>query len=638
MLSRVPHAENDAGFSFAKNNIFWFNRPTNTLRPWGAFRSKNMQVRNIAIIAHVDHGKTTLTDALMRQTGMVKEGVSMDSNAIEQERGITIYAKNASLFWKGQKVNIVDTPGHADFGSEVERVLRSIDTVLLLVDAKEGPMPQTRFVLKKSLELGLKPIVIINKIDTPAARPAEAHEEVLELFMELGASNEQLDFITVYASGRAGIAKRNMTDESKDLSPLLDTILEKVPPAPADEKLPLRMQPFNLAYDNFLGRMGIGRIYDGTIKVGDTVFVKNHEKVKGKGKITNIFTFEGVVRKEVPEATAGDIVMVAGLPDIFIGDTICADEQAQALPAIAIDEPTISLNFLVNDSPFAGREGKFVTTRQIKERLEKELEVNVGLRVDFEASDSFKVYGRGELHIAILLENMRREGFEVQVSQPQVIIKEENGEKLEPYEEVIVDIKGNLEGEVIGKLSARRGVLLSHKEHGGESRLTFEIPTRGLLGYRGEFVVDTRGEGVLSSRFIGFRPYAGVIEKHAVGSMMSMENGTALAYSLFNLQERGIIYIDPATPVYEGMIIGNTSKGEDLDVNPTKNKHLTNFRNTSMGDAIMLTPPLRLTIERGLEIMKEDEYLEITPKSVRLRKKYLTKVDRARAERGEKVK
>lgn len=591
-----------------------------------------MNVRNIAIIAHVDHGKTTLTDSLMRFTGMVKQGVSMDSNALEQERGITIYAKNASLVWKGQKINIVDTPGHADFGSEVERVLRSIDTVLLLVDAKEGPMPQTRFVLKKSLELGLKPIVVINKIDTPAARPVEAHEEVLELFMELGASNEQLDFITVYASGRAGIAKKNLADESKDLAPLLDTILEKVPPAVADESLPFRMQPFNLAYDNFLGRMAIGRIYDGKVKVGDMVYVKHHGGQKERVKVTKLFTFEGVTRQDVSECFAGDIVMLAGSPAVFIGDTICAEENAELLPAIAIDEPTISLNFLVNDSPFAGREGKFVTTRQIRERLEKELEVNVGLKIDFNA-DGFKVYGRGELHIAVLLENMRREGFEVQVSEPQVIMREENGVKLEPFEEVIVDVKANMEGEVIGKLSTRRGVLLSHKEHGGESRLTFEIPTRGLLGYRGEFVVVTRGEGVLSSRFIGFKPYAGEIEQHEFGSMVSMEDGTALSYSLFMLQERGSIYIDPATPVYVGMIIGNVSKGDDLDVNPTKNKHLTNYRNTSMGDAILLTTPLRLTIERGLEIMKAGEYLEITPKSVRLRKKFLTKNDRAKAAR-----
>jgi GTP-binding protein len=593
-----------------------------------------MNIRNIAIIAHVDHGKTTLTDSLMRFTGMSKEGVSMDSNALERERGITIYSKNASLLWKGQKINIVDTPGHADFGSEVERVLRAIDTVLLLVDAQEGPMPQTRFVLKKSLELGLRPIVVINKIDKPAARPEKVHEEVLELFMELGASNEQLEFTTVYASGRAGFAKMTLTDVSTDLSPLLDAILEKVVPAAADKNLPLRMQPFNLAYDNFLGRMAIGRIYDGRIKVGDAVFIKN-EKVNSKtsGKITKIFSFEGVNRKEVSEAFAGDIAMVAGLETIFIGDTICGDENAEPLPAIAIDEPTISLNFLVNDSPFGGRDGKFVTSRQIRERLEKELEVNVGLRVDFSAGDSFRVFGRGELHVSILLENMRRENYEIQVSQPHVIIKEIDGEKREPFEEVVVAVHEALEGEIIGKLSARRAVLMDHREHGGQSRLTFEIPTRGLLGYRGEFLIATRGEGVLTSRFIGFKPYAGAIERHAFGSMISMTGGKALAFALWNLQERGLLYIEPGEEVYEGMIIGNVTKGDDLDVNPTKGKELSNMRSKGSDEAIMLVPALKLDIERGLEIMQDDEYLEITPKKTRLRKRFLTKIDRAREAR-----
>ncbi|MBI2475708.1 MAG: translational GTPase TypA [Candidatus Taylorbacteria bacterium] len=622
-----------------------------------------MEIRNIAIIAHVDHGKTTLTDALMRQTGMVKdENVSMDSNALEQERGITIYAKNASLNYKGTKINIVDTPGHADFGSEVERVLRSIDTVLLLVDAQEGPMPQTRFVLKKSLELGLKPIVIINKIDKPAARVGEVHDEILELFLELGATEKQIDFTTIYAVGREGIAKKNLTDQSKDLTPLLDTILAEVPPAGKNFDAlarqspdgssrmaggPLRMQPFNLAYDNFLGRLAVGRIYEGKIKQGDVVFIK---KPSGdeivKGKITKLFTFEGVNRKETAAAESGDIVMVAGLPTIYIGDTIAESADAAPLPAIAVDEPTISLNFLVNDSPLAGREGKLVTTRQIRERLEKELEVNVGLKIDFSEGDRYRVYGRGELHISILLEYMRREGFELQVSQPKVIIKEIDGVKSEPYEEAIVDVRTELGSLVIQKLSRRKGILMAHKEHeniarlptpersnGGQARLTFEIPTRGLLGYRGEFVIDTKGEGILSSRFIGFKPFAGEIEKHAFGSMISMKNGTALAYSIWNLQERGQIYIDPGTPVYEGMIIGNVTKGDDLDVNPTKNKQMTNVRNAGNDEAILLVPPLRLTIERGLEIMQEDEYLEITPKSVRLRKKYLTRTDRARAHR-----
>ncbi len=591
-----------------------------------------MEIRNIAIIAHVDHGKTTLTDALMKQTKMVSADFTMDSNDLEQERGITIYAKNGAILYKDTKINIVDTPGHADFGSEVERVLRAIDCVLLLVDAQEGPMPQTRFVLKKSLELGFKPIVIINKIDKPAARPDEVHEEILELFLELGANNDQIDFKTIYAASRQGVAKRKLTDESKDLTPLLDMILEEVKPANADISLPLRMQPFNLAYDNFLGRLGVGRVYEGKISVGQKVFVKKPEGKTVSGKITKLYTFEGMTRKEVAEVIAGDICIMAGIPDVYIGDTICSDENAEMLPAIGIDEPTIALNFLVNDSPFAGREGKFVTTRQLRERLEKELEINVGLKIDF-SGDTFRVFGRGELHVSILLENMRREGFELQVSQPQAIIKEIDGVKNEPYEEAIVDVRSEIASVVIQKLNKRRAILTDHKDHENISRLTFEIPTRGLLGYRGEFVIDTKGEGILSSRFVGFRPFAGVIEKHDFGSMISMENGTALGYSLYNFQQRGTIYIDPATPIYVGMIIGNTSKGEDLDVNPTKNKQLTNYRNTSMGDAIVLIPPMKLTIERGLEIMKDDEYLEITPKSVRLRKQFLSKTDRARADR-----
>jgi GTP-binding protein len=596
---------------------------------------KIMEIRNIAIIAHVDHGKTTLTDALMRQTGMVKDAtVSMDSNALEQERGITIYAKNASLNYKGTKINIVDTPGHADFGSEVERVLRSIDTVLLLVDAQEGPMPQTRFVLKKSLELGLKPIVIINKIDKPAARINEVHDEILELFLELGATEKQIDFTVIYAIGRQGIAKKNLTDDSKDLTPLLDTILAEVPAANKDNNAPLKMQPFNLAYDNFLGRLAVGRIYEGKIKQGDNVIVKKPDGSETvTGRITKLFSFEGTSRKETAEALAGDIVMIAGLPTIYIGDTVTNSPDVTPLPAIAIDEPTISLDFLVNDSPFAGREGKFVTTRQIRERLEKELEINVGLKIEFGSGDRYRVYGRGELHISILLENMRREGFELQVSQPQVIIKEIDGVKSEPYEEAIVDVKSEHASSVIQKLTRRRGVLMDHKEHENVARLTFEIPTRGLLGYRGEFVIDTKGEGILSSRFVGFKPHAGVIEKHTFGSMISMETGTALAYSIWNLQERGTIYIDPGTPVYEGMIIGDVTKGDDMDVNPTKNKQMTNVRNAGNDDAILIIPPLRLSIERGLEIMQEDEYLEITPKSVRLRKKGLKKSDRNKLEK-----
>lgn len=592
-----------------------------------------MEIRNIAIIAHVDHGKTTLTDALMRQCGMVQEGVSMDSNDLEKERGITIYSKNTSIFYKDTKINIVDTPGHSDFGSEVERVLRSIDTVLLVVDAQEGPMPQTRFVLKKSLELGLKPIVVINKIDKPAARPDAVHEMVLELFLELGAHDSQIDFPTVYAIGREGVAKRNLNDEAKDLMPLLDVVLEHVPPAPQNLEVPVRLQPFNLAYDNFLGRLAIARIYEGTLKNGQEVWVKKMDGEMYKGKITKLYTFEGLNRVEQTEAVAGDIVMIAGLSNIYIGDTVTGKEDTEPLPAINIDEPTISLNFLVNDSPFAGREGKFVTGRQIRERLERELEVNVGLRVDFGSSEYITVYGRGELHIAILLENMRREGFELQVSQPNVITKEENGIMLEPFEESVIDVPEDMSGAVISKLTERRGNLMDMKSENGQTRLILEVPTRGLLGYRNQFVVDTKGLGIFSSRFIGFKPYAGEMRHEKSGAMISMEGGKALAFALDNLQLRGVLYIEPGNEVYEGQVIGNTSKGEDLYVNPTKGKQLTNMRASGSDDGIFLAPAWKLDIERAMEIMNEDEYIEITPSSVRLRKKILSQQARAKSQR-----
>ncbi len=612
--------------------FFCFNDAS--LSPLNGVTSKIMEIRNIAIIAHVDHGKTTLTDALMRQTGMVEEGVTMDSNAIEQERGITIYAKNTSVFYKNTKINIVDTPGHSDFGSEVERVLRSIDTVLLVVDAQEGPMPQTRFVLKKSLELGLKPIVIINKIDKPAARPEVVHELVLELFMELGANDAQLDFTTLYAIGRDGVAKRELKEEAKDLTPILDVVLEQVPPANNNEEKSACLQTFNLAYDNFLGRLAICRIYEGTISQGQNVWIKKPNGESYSGKITKLFTFEGTVRKETPSASSGDIVMIAGIPNIYIGETVTGDSARQPLPAINIDEPTISLNFLVNDSPFAGKEGKFVTGRQIRERLERELEINVGLKVDFSSSEYYTVYGRGELHIAVLLENMRREGFEAQVSQPQVIIKEENGEKEEPYEEVIIDVPEEFSGSIISKLSEKKGSLLNMiAEHGGTTRLIFEIPTRGLLGYRGQFVVDTKGLGILSSRFVGFKKYAGEIRKQKYGSMISMAGGKVLAFSLDNLQQRGVLYIGPGDEIYEGQVVGNVTKGEDMYVNPTKGKQLTNMRASGSDDGIYLAPPFKLDIERAMEVMNEDEYIEITPESVRLRKKYLTEASRTKAMR-----
>ncbi len=589
-------------------------------------------IRNVAIIAHVDHGKTTLTDALMEQTGAQEKAASMDSNALEQERGITIYAKNTSVPYKDTKINIVDTPGHADFGSEVERVLRSIDCVLLVVDAQEGPMPQTRFVLKKSLELGHRPIVVINKIDKPAADLDRTEEQVLELFLELGADDEQCNFPVVYAIGLQGAAKRNRDDELTDLTPLLDTIIEHVPPAePYVAGDALEAQVFNLGYDNFLGRLAVARVYKGAIKQNSTVHVLQAGEPKRSGKVVKLQTFAGTQKVDVPEALAGDIVMVAGLSDVNIGDTITDNADIEPLPAITVDEPTISLQFMANSSPFMGREGKFVTARQIRERLEKELEVNVGLQVDFSSGDAYEVRGRGEMHIAILLENMRREGYELAVSQPKVIIKEEDGVKVEPFEEVTADLPSEFQGAVIDRLGQRGFVMTNLVPHENQVRILFEGPTRGLLGYRNQFVVDTRGNGILATRVLGFRPYAGEIQKRAVGSMVSMVTGKALGFALFGLQDRGQLYITPGTEVYEGMVIGNSAKGDEMVVNPTKGKQLTNMRASGSDDAINLIPPKEITIEIGLEIMSDDEFLEVTPENVRLRKQFLKESERKRA-------
>jgi GTP-binding protein len=590
-----------------------------------------MEMRNIAIIAHVDHGKTTLTDAILEQTGMVERGVSMDSNDLEKERGITIYAKNTSIIYKDTKINILDTPGHADFGSEVERVLRSIDSVLLIVDAAEGPMPQTKFVLKKSLELGLKPILVLNKIDKPAADAEKAQEEVYELFLDLGATDEQLDFKTVYAIGRDGIASLSMDEEMKDLSPLLDLVLEVVPNVSGPELVEkeLQGQVFNLAYDNFLGRMGIARIYEGSLKLGQNIFLKTEDQ-KITGKIAKLFSFKGLQRVEVNEAVAGDIVMISGIPDIFIGQTILAEDSDNLLPAISVDEPTISMNMFVNDSPFSGKVGKYLTSRQILDRLEKELEINVGLKIDTSAGSTFKVYGRGELHIAVLIENMRREGFELAVSQPEVIIKEIDGKKQEPFEEVTILVPEEFSGSVIDKLGKRKGIMNDMLTENGQTRMVFSVPTRGLLGYRNEFIVDTKGEGILTTIFEEFKPYAGNIIKTEYGSMISMATGKALGFSLGTLQERGALYIGAGTEVYEGMVIGNTVKGQDMEVNPTKGKQLTNMRASGTDEQIKITPPLDLTLELAMGLMGEDEYLEVTPDAIRLRKQHLKESNRKR--------
>lgn len=593
-----------------------------------------MEMRNIAIIAHVDHGKTTLTDAILEQTGMVERGISMDSNDLEKERGITIYAKNTSINYKGTKINILDTPGHADFGSEVERVLRSIDSVLLIVDAAEGPMPQTKFVLKKSLELGLKPILVLNKIDKPAADVEKAQEAVYELFLDLGANDEQLDFKTVYAIGRDGTAKLAMDDELKDLSPLLDLVLDVVPNVSGNELVekPLQAQIFNLSYDNFLGRMGIARIYEGVIKQGQNIFLKDGNKTI-KGKIVKLFSFKGLQRIDVDEAVAGDIVMIAGIPDIYIGQTVLTEDTDNLLPPISIDEPTISVNMFVNDSPFSGKSGKYLTSRQILDRLEKELEINVGLKIDTSNGAKFKVYGRGELHIAVLIENMRREGFELAISPPEAIIKDIDGVKSEPFEEVTVLVPDESSGVVIEKLGKRKGIMTNMEMNNGQTKMSFSIPTRGLLGYRNEFVVDTRGEGILTAVFDAFKPYAGSVTKTELGSMVSMASGKVLGFSLGNLQERGQLYISPNTEVYEGMVIGNSAKGADLMVNPTKGKQLTNMRASGTDETIKIIPPLDLTLERAMGLMREDEYLEVTPEAIRLRKAVLKESERSRVNR-----
>lgn len=594
-----------------------------------------MKYLTIAIIAHVDHGKTTLVDALLKQGGAFRDNQAvdtcvMDSNDQEKERGITIYAKNTAIQIGDTKVNIVDTPGHADFGSEVERVLRMVDSVLLLVDAYEGPMPQTRFVLRKSLELGLRPIVVINKIDKPTARPSWVLDQVFDLFVQLGATDEQCDFAHVYTIARDGVAKREVADESSNLQPLFDTILERVQPRANDVTRPFRMQIANLGYDSFTGRQGIGRIVDGSVKTGANVFVINNDGVKRKAKISKITTSLGLNKAEISEAFAGDIISIAGIPDIYVGETVTTDEATESLPPITIDPPTLKMQFFVNDSPFAGKEGDYVTSRHIRDRLEKELEMNVGLKVEFKDDGSFVVAGRGELHLAVLIETMRREGFELQVGAPEVIFHEENGVQVEPFEKCVINVPDESAGSVIERMGKRRGIMQDMKSERGLTNLEFLIPTRGLLGFRREFITLTRGEGILSSGFEKYAPYAGDINKREVGSMISGENGVAMTYSLWNLQERGPIFIAPQTEIYEGMIIGEHLKGSDLVVNATKNKQLTNMRASGTDEAMTLTPPRLMTLEDALDYVGDDELVEITPTKVRLRKKKLKEHERKR--------
>ncbi len=596
-----------------------------------------MQIRNIAIIAHVDHGKTTLVDALLRQGGAFAAHeemgeLIMDSNDQERERGITIYAKNAAIHYKDCRINIVDTPGHADFGSEVERVLRQIDCVLLLVDAQEGPMPQTKFVLKKSLELGLKPIVVINKIDKPAARPMAVVDEVFDLFVALGASEAQLDFPYIFAVAREGMAKRKLEDTSTDLTPLFELIMEHVPAAPRETEKAFRMQPSSLGYDSYVGRLAVGRVYEGMAKVGDKVWVRGIDGATRQGKISKLFHAEGVRRTEVQQVEAGDIVTLAGVGDIMVGETIANSEAAPALPALHIDPPTVSMVFMVNDSPFAGREGKLLTTRHIRERLLRECETNVGLKVeDIPNSDSYKVSGRGELHLSVLIEQMRREGFELQFSRPEVITRETAGVREEPMEHVIIDVPEGSAGTVIDMLARRKGEMQDMRTREGHARLEYLVPTRGLLGFRGDFIIETRGEGILTHSFLRYDGWKGELPGRTRGSMISMLGGEATAYDLWKLQERGALFIMPATPIYEGMILGESAKEQDLVVNVVRGKKLSNVRASGSDDAIQLTPITPMSLEQALEYIADDELVEVTPTSIRLRKKYLKETDRKRS-------
>lgn len=597
--------------------------------------SDKEKILNIAVIAHVDAGKSTLVDAFLRQSDVFRDNEEvvdcvMDSNDLERERGITIYSKNCSVIHDGVKINIVDTPGHADFSSEVERIIRTVDTVILLVDASEGPMPQTRFVLSKALEIGLKPILLINKIDKKDQRAQEVVDEVYELFLDLNATDEQLDFPILYGVAREGRVQYDLETPSDNIEPLFETILKHTQPYPDKDEEPAQMQVSALAYDDYIGRLGIGRIYRGVLREGDSYIRTNADGVQKKETISNLFVYKGLSRTRVKEARSGDIVVLSGMPDISIGDTICSPEKVEALPHIPIEEPTLSMNFHVNKSPFAGRSGKYVTSRNIKERLEKELEVNVGLEVEpTDSADCFKVSGRGELHISILIENMRREGYELAISKPEVILhRDENGQKVEPVEEVVALMPEEYSGTIINKLNLRKGTMVNMEEENGYVRLTYTAPTRGLLGFRSEFINETHGEGTLVRRVAGYQPYSGEIPQRMLGAMISTDTGTAMTYALWNLQERGSLFISPQTEVYEGMIIGESSRNIDMDVNPLKNKKLTAIRSSGRDEAMLLTPPRIFSLEEALEWINDDELVEVTPDAIRLRKKGLTAQDR----------
>ena len=596
----------------------------------------NENIRNIAIIAHVDHGKTTLVDALLKQSHVFRENEQvqervMDSNDLEKERGITILSKNTSVMYKNIKINIVDTPGHADFGGEVERVLKMVDGVLLLVDAFEGPMPQTREVLKKSLALNLKPIVVINKIDRPGANPLKVVDQVLELFIELNATDEQLDFPVIYASAKNGIAKMSLNEESDNIECIFDTIIKNIDAPKCDIDGTMQMLVSNIDYDEYLGRIAVGRVERGTITNGTNVAICKKDKIE-HGKIAKLFTYVGLKRTEVESVQAGDIVCLSGIPDINIGDTICDSNNPEKIDFVDIDEPTVSMTFSVNNGPFAGREGQFVTSRHIRDRLFKELERNVSLRVkETESADSFEVCGRGELHLSVLIETMRREGFELLVSRPKVIIKEIDGVKCEPIERLVVNVPDDCIGNVIEKLGRRKAEMINMEPaEVGHTKVEFKIPARGLIGYRTEFLTDTKGEGTMNSIFDSYEPYKGEVQSRTRGVLVAFEQGTSITYGLYNAQERGELFIGPGVEVYEGMIVGINSRNEDISINVCKEKHLTNTRASGSDDALRLVPPIKLSLEKAIEFIEEDELVEITPKNIRLRKKILDNKTRER--------